>query len=366
MLCIISPAKSLAANLGLVLPQAVTQPPFLDKTNALVVQLKRKLRASDYKKMMSVSEAIASRTHAEYQSWNADGAKLTPAGLLFDGPAYKGLDVGSLSPTDVAACGRSVRFLSGLYGLLRATDEIQDHRLEMGTKGLPLPVPVPIIPAQKKKASPKETVVTAAAPTTLYEYWHDPMLAALSQELGSHGILLNCASQEYAKAMPLAKLEPTVKVINCTFTDQGSIKSVYAKRARGLMSRYVSTSPEIAQVLAAHETGKLQPTAFHTAMETALCSFDLDGYRFVSKEAAADGQGGVTLLFDRNFKPPKPEPFRNAPGSAKAVALGGGGSSGSVIDKGAGKRKAADVDECVTAHVPDAASNKAPSKRAKK
>lgn len=54
--------------------------------------------------------------------------------LAYDGPAYRGLDAATFSEEDWAFGARSVRLLSGLYGVLRPTDLIQPYRLEMGSR----------------------------------------------------------------------------------------------------------------------------------------------------------------------------------------------------------------------------------------
>ena len=125
MLCVISPAKSLASTSLLTLPHAVSSPQFLEKTDELAALLRSKLHPKDYRSLMKVSDEIATRTHKEFQSFESSGSSknfgsnFTPAGLLFDGPAFKALDLGSLSAVPVSASQKHVRFFSGLYGLLR-------------------------------------------------------------------------------------------------------------------------------------------------------------------------------------------------------------------------------------------------------
>jgi len=130
LICIISPAKSLAANIGMLLPITKSLPSFLDRTEDLVQHL-RSVKAAEFKKMMSISDVIASRTREEYQVFEMQGGTaaastaFTQAGLLFDGPAYRGLCCAALSPADMQRCQQNVRFLSGLYGWLRPGDFIQ-------------------------------------------------------------------------------------------------------------------------------------------------------------------------------------------------------------------------------------------------
>ena len=77
----------------------------------------------------------------------------------------------------------------------------------------------------------------------LYEYWNKKIALAinkLSDETNSK-ILVNCASQEYFHAVDMASLKP--KVITPIFMEnkngENKIISFYAKKARGLMARYI-------------------------------------------------------------------------------------------------------------------------------
>ena len=62
--------------------------------------------------------------------------------------------------------------------------------------------------------------------------------------------------------------------MECVFKDDGRIKSVYAKRARGLMARFVVTT---------------RPTTL-----SELQAFDLEGYAFAPRES-----DDATLVFNR-------------------------------------------------------------------
>ena len=318
MLCIISPAKSLAST-GLHLPIASTFPQFLTQTDGLVRALKSSLKPSDYKKLMSVSDVIAARTHSEYQTYLPNSHKscgsdlLTSAALLFDGPAYRGLDVATLSPQEVKACSKNVRFLSGLYGWLRCNDQIQNHRLEMGTKGLPIP---------------------GGNCKLLYDYWGTSIADAIVSEFSNveSGILLNCASEEYFKVINKKLLKdkcPNITIITCAFTDKGQIKSVYAKRARGLMSRFVTVEEKIQNELnnttkkSVDGNGKAKKAKGSSAenrletMINILKTFDYEGYKY---QRTTDNENGyeLTLHFDRQT--PKQTVNTPAVGSAKASA----------------------------------------------
>ena len=78
---------------------------------------------------------------------------------------------------------------------------------------------------------------------TLYDYWGDKITKALLKDFEEFGdiedcILLNVASNEYFRSIK-SELLAKITIVDCVFKDEGKIKSVYAKRARGLMCRYV-------------------------------------------------------------------------------------------------------------------------------
>ena len=218
MLTIISPAKALdftpVAN-GLT----ATQPRFVDDT-AVLLQTCKTLEASDLRRLMSLSDSLANLNHARFQEMSLpltpENAK--PCVLAFQGDVYKGLDAASLESGDLSWAQERLRILSGLYGLLRPLDLIQPYRLEMGTK------------------------LSNARGKNLYEFWGDRLASALNGEDADPGApVLNLASQEYAKAVPPKSLARPLIAADFKEERNGELKTIglVAKRARGLMARYV-------------------------------------------------------------------------------------------------------------------------------
>jgi hypothetical protein len=107
--------------------------------------------------------------------------------------------------------------------MLRPLDLIQPYRLEMGQKF-----------ANERGSD-------------LYAFWGDTIAEQLNAHFanleadatGDDKILVNVASQEYFKSVRQDALDADVRVVDCVFQDDGKIKSVYAKRARGLMCRFL-------------------------------------------------------------------------------------------------------------------------------
>lgn len=218
MLILLSPAKALDYETP---PHVAsyTQPEFFDRSQQLIEQL-RALSPADIAQLMDLSDNLALLNFHRYAEWSlpftVQNAK--QAVLAFDGDVYEGLAAKTLSADDLDYAQRHVRILSGLYGLLRPLDLMQAYRLEMGTKF--------------KNTAGKD----------LYAFWGETLLAAINQTLETmpRPVVVNLASEEYFKAAVGRKIQG--QVIQPVFEDwkNGKYKiiSFYAKRARGLMTRY--------------------------------------------------------------------------------------------------------------------------------
>ncbi|NER59074.1 peroxide stress protein YaaA [Pseudomonas sp. MAFF212428] len=219
MLTVISPAKTLDYDTPPV-TQRHTLPQYLDDSQALILQL-RELSPQQISELMHLSDKLAGLNAARFGSWTPDfsPANAKQALLAFKGDVYTGLDAQSLSEDDFSYAQEHLRMLSGLYGLLRPLDLMQPYRLEMGTK----------------LANPRGK--------DLYAFWGTRISEWLNQALAEQGddLLLNLASNEYFSAVKRTALN--ARVINTEFRDfkngQYKIISFYAKKARGMMSRFV-------------------------------------------------------------------------------------------------------------------------------
>jgi uncharacterized protein len=219
MLMVISPAKTLDYETPPVTPR-FTQPEHLDHAQELIEQL-REFSPAQIAELMHLSDKLAGLNAARFGSWQPnftpDNAK--QALLAFKGDVYTGLNAEDFSEADFDFAQRHLRMLSGLYGLLRPLDLMQPYRLEMGTK------------------------LVNARGNNLYDFWGERISAWLNEALVAQGddILLNLASNEYFSAVKRKALK--ARVIDTEFKDlkngQYKIISFYAKKARGLMARYV-------------------------------------------------------------------------------------------------------------------------------
>lgn len=219
MLTVLSPAKTLDYESPSITDQMST-PQFMDQS-ALLVDDARTLAPDDIRSLMGVSEAIASLNHERFMNWapKSTTANAKQAILAFKGDVYTGLEAETMSTNDLEFAQAHLRILSGLYGLLRPLDLMQPYRLEMGLK----------FSNQRGK--------------NLYEFWGERITDAINADLASAGTetLVNLASNEYFKAVKTKSLN--ADIITPQFKDlkngQYKMISFFAKKARGVMARYI-------------------------------------------------------------------------------------------------------------------------------
>ncbi|HZJ94166.1 MAG TPA: peroxide stress protein YaaA [Thiopseudomonas sp.] len=219
MLMVISPAKTLDYTSPLAIEE-YSQPRFLEQSSQLV-DILRELSPSELASLMKLSDKLTGLNVARFTEWqpNFTPDNARQAILAFKGDVYSGLDASSLSEEDFKYAQQHLRILSGLYGVLRPLDLMQPYRLEMGTR----------------LSNPRGK--------NLYEFWGERLTESLNQCLSEQNssTLLNLASNEYFKAVQPKLLK--ANLVNVDFKDlkngEYKIISFYAKKARGVMARYV-------------------------------------------------------------------------------------------------------------------------------
>ncbi len=219
MLMLLSPAKTLDYESPL-LTRHFTQPALLAES-ALLIERCRELSPLQLSQLMGISDQLAGLNAARFAAWQPectpDNAR--PALLAFKGDVYTGLAVADFSDADLAFAQAHLRILSGLYGLLRPLDLMQPYRLEMGTK------------------------LDNPRGRDLYAFWGERITDAVNAVLAPQAepVLINLASVEYFKALQVKRLAG--RLVSPVFQDekngQYKIISFHAKRARGLMARYI-------------------------------------------------------------------------------------------------------------------------------
>ena len=174
---------------------------------------------NDLKNLMNVSDKIAELNYNRFKTWEDPSNSKTSKQAIyaFKGDVYSGLDAESIEEDKFDYLQNSLRIISGYYGLLRPFDQILPYRLEMGTK------------LENKNGN------------NLYKFWGDKITDVLKEDLDSNDIIVNLASDEYFKSINKDKIKS--KIITPVFKEfkNGLYKviAIYAKKARGLMSRFL-------------------------------------------------------------------------------------------------------------------------------
>ncbi|RUO28078.1 peroxide stress protein YaaA [Aliidiomarina sedimenti] len=220
MLFVVSPAKNLDYQ-SPATTETYSQPRLLDEAEQLVKRA-RTLSPQELGSLMKISDKLAGLNAARFSDWQRP---FTPqnakqAVFAFNGDVYAGLDATTLGADAIDYAQTHMRILSGLYGVLRPLDLMQPYRLEMGTK------------------------LTTSRGKDLYQFWGDRISEQLNQDLASAGdtVLVNLASNEYFKAVNKGKLQATLVTPVFKDSKNGQLKviSFYAKKARGLMARFIA------------------------------------------------------------------------------------------------------------------------------
>ena len=247
MIIVLSPAKTLDYEFEANGKYSV--PAFLGQSTKLIGQLKKK-EPKDIASLMGLSDKLATLNYDRYQSWTASkkiSSDSKPSMLVFKGDVYQGLQAEDLTDKDMDFAQKHVRILSGLYGILRPLDLMKPYRLEMGTK------------------------LETGQGKNLYEFWGNKVQKNVLEELKKQksDLIINLASKEYFTV--LGKLSDEINVVSPSFKDykNGKYKiiSFYAKKARGLMARWII---------------KNKVKDFEELMK-----FNLDGYKYSKTESTA-------------------------------------------------------------------------------
>ncbi|MFV0459776.1 MAG: peroxide stress protein YaaA [Actinomycetales bacterium] len=250
MLVLLSPAKSLDYE-SRVTTRKSSQPRMLDEAERLIDVMRRK-SPDEVAELMDISDDLAVLNVERYADFSPPFTRRNarPAVLAFAGDVYQGMNARErFDERDFTEAQKSVRVLSGLYGVLRPLDLIQPYRLEMGIR------------------------LHTERGSSLYEWWgdqvRDQLLADLAESPGAQ-VIVNCASGEYARAARLETVD--VPVISPRFEDADPkgryrIVSFFAKRARGDFAAWMVQN--------------------RVRTPGALKRFDGNGYRYSAERSTA-------------------------------------------------------------------------------
>ena len=242
MLVVVSPAKKL--DMSPVDTEVTSVPKFSAEAHSLA-KIASNLGKDGLISVMKISEKLVDLNLQRFKSFGTQDKKA--AVFAFAGDTYQGFDASTINSDGLRWAQDHLRILSGLYGVLRPFDEIEPYRLEMGSK------------------------FNIGDKKSLHDFWKVRVSEApneTAKETDSQ-FLVNCASQEYFSSVAADILN--TKIITPTFyenTENGiKIISFYAKKARGLMARWIIQN---------------KVKDFED-----LANFNVDGYKYSKAESTA-------------------------------------------------------------------------------
>ena len=189
------------------------------KESTLVMDKLSSYSALELSKLMKLSTNLSILNKERNDKWsypfNDESAK--QALFTFKGEVYQNMRVEEFSNEDLDFANKSIRILSGLYGILNPSDLILPYRLEMGTK------------------------LEVGETKNLYNFWQDILTEYLIKDIKKDSFIINLASDEYFKVIDSKRIN--IPIITPIFKDtkNGKVKviSFFAKRARGEMCNYI-------------------------------------------------------------------------------------------------------------------------------
>jgi hypothetical protein len=166
-----------------------------------------------------------------------------PAWQLYAGPLYQGLDPDSLSEAAVARARKQVVIASALWGLVRPTDLIPAHRLDVCS--------------------------SLVGMARLEPAWRTVLPGQLAAAAGARGVVLDLRSPSYrAIGQPAGLSDRTVLVRVLPKPGERTVGDVNAKRVRGQVARHLLmsgadplTPDELVDALADEWPARLDPPA---------------------------------------------------------------------------------------------------------
>jgi hypothetical protein len=248
MISILSPAKTL--DMGRPKGSLPFTLPLYSKEASVLMNELRKYSPPELETLMKINGVLAETNFERFALWRPEHSTedAKQAVLSYAGSVYQGLDAAALDEKSLLFAQDHLRIISGLYGVLRPLDLIHPYRLEMSIK------------------------LKNPSGSDLYSYWKDKITVHLAEELGRQNdrTLVNLASNEYSSAIDRNRLK--ARVVTPVFRDysKGSYKvlMVYAKKARGMMARFIVENeidrPEL------------------------LKEFDIEGYRYDEELSSKD------------------------------------------------------------------------------
>jgi cytoplasmic iron level regulating protein YaaA (DUF328/UPF0246 family) len=217
MLLLLSPSKTIDFVSPVPADVPATDTMFAKESVGIMRQLGA-FSIEDIMERDRVSRKIAQATYEYIHTFLAGRSAGKQAVLAFNGNAYDKLNANGLLPSQRDFLQQHLLIFSALYGVLRPLDIICPYRLDMGS-GLV---------------------------SGLYDFWKKKVTQAVVRHAKQGGgMIVNLASAEYfgmldGKMLLQNKMQVITPVFKQELRGRLTINSLFAKQARGLMTRFIA------------------------------------------------------------------------------------------------------------------------------
>lgn len=211
MKIIFSPSKDM--KVGELNSPFSFSPKFKDESKKILNILKI-LDKNQIEKIMKIKGELLEETY--YNIANYDSLSETKAINLYNGVAFKKLELESYNSKELEYLNNSLIILSAMYGALNPFDNIKKYRLDM---------------------------IMKISENSLYSFWSEKVTVYINELLSqdSEKILLNLASNEYSKMINKKSLNFKMITIDFKEFKNGKYSSIssFSKQGRGMMLDYL-------------------------------------------------------------------------------------------------------------------------------
>ena len=211
MKAIFSPSKEM--KVGELNSPFSFSPKFKDESKEILNILKN-LDKNQIEKIMKIKDELLEETY--YNIANYDSLSEIKAINLYNGVAFKKLEIEQYTSKELEYLNNSIIILSAMYGALNPFDNIKKYRLDMTMK---------------------------ISENSLYSFWSEKVTVYINELLSqdSEKILLNLASNEYSKMINKKSLNFKMITIDFKEFKNGKYLSVssFSKQGRGMLLNYL-------------------------------------------------------------------------------------------------------------------------------
>lgn len=215
MLVLLSPAKTLDFNRNIPDHISVSTPCFNEEASQLV-EILGQYSIEDLSSLMKLSHKLSELNYQRFQNYKESDSR--PAIYAYNGDVYEGFKLSEYNQKTQDFANKTLRIISGLYGVLKPFDLIKAYRLEMSID------------------------LANSYGKNLYDFWGNKITNYLNKDQGQ--VIINLSSKEYFLSINPNKINK--KIINIVFKekykDDYKIIGLHAKKARGIMADFIIRS----------------------------------------------------------------------------------------------------------------------------